>query len=98
MFRCICCPKPKPSTEENKFALVLEKLESIEKAVKHDTDVHDEAEGGESTVDEGVIVTFEKEKDGSNDGLRKRKEFQTDITANEKSNEIHGFSKYFNVN
>ena len=33
LFRCICCPKPKVDVNEKKFEMVLEKLETIERAV-----------------------------------------------------------------
>ena len=99
LFRCICCPKPKPNTEENKFALVLEKLENLEKAIKRETidNAQEEVEGRESTTDEGVIVTFENVKEDSGDSLRKRKEGLPDSNSKEENREINGFRKLFSV-
>lgn len=69
LFRCLCCPKPKPDVSEGKFAMVLEKLHNIELAL---TDLSGSREGTaaaershfnrsdrETSVDEGVSVTYE---------------------------------------
>lgn len=33
LFRCVCCPRPRQDHNESKFEMILEKLETIEKAV-----------------------------------------------------------------
>ena len=58
--------------------MVLEKLENLERAVNVRENVvneeHEETAATESTTDEGVVVTFENVREGTDDGLRKRKE------------------------
>lgn len=53
-------------------------MENIEKAVNITQNVineeHWNAAGTESVTDEGVFVTFENVKEGTDEGLRKRKE------------------------
>ncbi|KAH3826728.1 hypothetical protein DPMN_128638 [Dreissena polymorpha] len=33
LFRCVCCPRPRPDATESKFELVIDKLESLERAL-----------------------------------------------------------------
>ncbi|XP_053386095.1 chitin synthase chs-2-like isoform X2 [Mercenaria mercenaria] len=76
LFRCLCCPKPKQDSSEKKFEMVLEKLETIERAVTGQQDNLEVNTGSERDVsaDEGVSVTFETVKEDNKDGLRRRKE------------------------
>ena len=57
---------------------MLERLESIERAVHvRDNTINEEindAIATESTIDEGVVVSFENVREGGEGGLRKRKE------------------------
>ncbi|WAR10040.1 CHS2-like protein [Mya arenaria] len=68
LFRCLCCPKPRPDTSEAKFEMVLERLENIERAVTSGNQESQAATGRSiercMSSDEGVSVTFETINEG----------------------------------
>ncbi|XP_052813937.1 chitin synthase chs-2-like [Mya arenaria] len=74
LFRCLCCPKPRPDTSEAKFEMVLERLENIERAVTSGNQESQAATGRSiercMSSDEGVSVTFETINEG--EGVRRR--------------------------
>ncbi|KAK3589760.1 hypothetical protein CHS0354_021088 [Potamilus streckersoni] len=42
LFKCLCCPRPRADSNEKKFEMVLQKLETIEKAVASGDEMEDE--------------------------------------------------------